>query len=757
MSRLTMNSSGLAVASSMDTMFWMTTGFHFPSRRVQEEEEEDDDYWDSMGWDDDEDDFLKRGSRLTLTQEQIHMRAAENLGLPSEGEEETWQQRWLRLSGILCILLTIERKRVKVSSMQPYFPLAYTICSSLAFEALVGVMILLNAITIGWDSFFQPGEPRPNLLNMSEHFFTGIFLGELVLRLMAHTWVWIFNLMNAFDVVLIFATGILVMWIAPAFGLFGSDVEWFRKLGCLRILRLARLIRCVRMIPFFRELWILVKGVLDSFSLLVWSWVIIGTVHFMFAVISLELVAKSETFESDETVQHLFGSVPRAMFTLFQVMTFDSWSGFMRPMAKEMPSIMLIFGLFMGIAGIVLFNLMTAVVVKNAFDASQDDTEAQAHLKDLESKNFMMKLTEMFTEMDEDNSGTLTIEEFTDVLDDVNFIRTMKMLDIDLEELPDIFEILDDGDGQITTEEFIKGIMRMQGPAMNKDMLKGTRMMNTSNKDFLDMEEHMREHVEDKLDMIENYLESAHLDMHQTMHMVAELLQKVDEVGVRRVFAVSRDDFPTAPKPELGSILEAQNRLEELQQAARIREVGAPVTRKSIAAAKKKPMRANGKKDAFEELAEMQGLKKRRPLPPAVALHAQKQLRRQHFRDARAAAKASGRQLEFVSQEVLAAANSDDERLVPSGFEDDWDRLGLELSAPETLRMTAKARQTAEKARQSKKGAGPPAPVLASLPLALSGPAPVLSRPHSPEILEVAHPNAVPEEITDAEPAEMLI
>lgn len=44
-----------------------------------------------------------------------------------------------------------------------------------------------------------------------------------------------------------------------------------------------------------------------------------------------------------------------------------------RPIIYEMPEAAVIFLLFMGIASIVLFNLMTAIVVKNAFDASEAD------------------------------------------------------------------------------------------------------------------------------------------------------------------------------------------------------------------------------------------------------------------------------------------------------------------------------------------------------------------------------------------------
>jgi len=40
-----------------------------------------------------------------------------------------------------------------------------------------------------------------------------------------------------------------------------------------------------------------------------------------------------------------------------------------------MPEAVFIFALFLGIAGIVLFNLMTAIVVKNAFDAAEADEE----------------------------------------------------------------------------------------------------------------------------------------------------------------------------------------------------------------------------------------------------------------------------------------------------------------------------------------------------------------------------------------------
>ena len=42
-------------------------------------------------------------------------------------------------------------------------------------------------------------------------------------------------------------------------------------------------------------------------------------------------------------------------------------------------------------------------------------------------------------------SFLMSLEEFLECLDDLTFVRKMKLLDIDLEELPDIYDILDDG------------------------------------------------------------------------------------------------------------------------------------------------------------------------------------------------------------------------------------------------------------------------------------------------------------------------
>merc|ERR1719235_2415810 len=163
-------------------------------------------------------------------------------------------------------------------------------------------------------------------------------------------------------------------------------------------------------------------------------------------------------------------------------MTLDSYSGILRYIMAELPEMLLLFAAFIGVASIVLMNLMTAIVVENAFAAAAKDEEAVAQMKKLKQKKTVNDLKMLFKDLDEDGSGALSKEEFTDVLDDPAFVQKMKALDIELDELPTIFEIFDDGDGQISTDEFCGGLKKMQNKAMNRDMLIAMKKFRKANR-----------------------------------------------------------------------------------------------------------------------------------------------------------------------------------------------------------------------------------------------------------------------------------
>ena len=83
------------------------------------------------------------------------------------------------------------------------------------------------------------------------------------------------------DAVLVVVTGIIVTWILVPLGLSSGEL---RKLTLLRILRLYRLVEAVHKNPVYRELWILLNGLVSSIEPLFWSSVIICFMLFIFGI-----------------------------------------------------------------------------------------------------------------------------------------------------------------------------------------------------------------------------------------------------------------------------------------------------------------------------------------------------------------------------------------------------------------------------------------------------------------------------------------
>ena len=73
---------------------------------------------------------------------------------------------------------------------------------------------------------------------------------------------------------------------------------------------------------------------------------------------------------------------------------------------------------------------------------------------------------------DVDGSGTLKLEEVESAIQKPEIYNKLKMIDFPVDDPGQIFALLDyDESGELTTEEFITGCIRMKGPAKSKDLL----------------------------------------------------------------------------------------------------------------------------------------------------------------------------------------------------------------------------------------------------------------------------------------------
>jgi hypothetical protein len=88
-----------------------------------------------------------------------------------------------------------------------------------------------------------------------------------------------------------------------------------------------------------------------------------------------------------------------------------------------------------------------------------------------EKEKIVSKLRHFFAEVDTSGDGMIDKEEFEEVLEDMRMQAWLHVLELEVYEVTALFNLLDDGDGAISCEEFIGGAMRLKGNARAIDAI----------------------------------------------------------------------------------------------------------------------------------------------------------------------------------------------------------------------------------------------------------------------------------------------
>merc|ERR1712228_751690 len=83
----------------------------------------------------------------------------------------------------------------------------------------------------------------------------------------------------------------------------------------------------------------------------------------------------------------------------------------------------------------------------------------------------MDKLRDLFVEADISGDGNLSLTELEDLLESPMVKAYVSVLELDVHEVQSLFYLLDDGDGFVTYDEFLNGILRLKGSARSQDVI----------------------------------------------------------------------------------------------------------------------------------------------------------------------------------------------------------------------------------------------------------------------------------------------
>ncbi len=250
------------------------------------------------------------------------------------------------------------------------------IVESRAFSTAITAVIVINAITLGLETWPAAMAAYGPVLLAIDAAALWIFTVEIGLKLWLYRSRFFRDGWNVFDLAIV-----AVAWL-PSAG----------PLAVLRALRIMRVLRLLSVVPQMRTVvGALFKALPGMGSILA----VLILVFYVAAVMATKLFGA--------TFPDWFGSIGGSMYSLFQIMTLESWSmGIVRPVMEEHPSAWLFFVPFIIVTSFTVLNLFIALIV-NSMQSLQSDTRdeirSEAALAHNEREALMQQLDTLTEEV----------------------------------------------------------------------------------------------------------------------------------------------------------------------------------------------------------------------------------------------------------------------------------------------------------------------------------------------------------------------
>ncbi|MBD3791327.1 MAG: ion transporter [Campylobacterales bacterium] len=216
------------------------------------------------------------------------------------------------------------------------------------FVQFIMLLIILNGITMGIQTIPTLSSGAHAMLEIFDRVVIAIFTAEIVLRIYAHRSAFFKSGWSIFDFV------IVAISLVPASA--GFEI--------LRILRVFRLFRLITVVPQMRKIVAALLGTIPGIASI---GLLMTLIFYVFAIMATNLYG--------QTFPEWFGTLGASFYTLFQIMTLESWSmGIVRPIMEVHPHAWVFFVPFIFVVTFIMVNLIVAIVV-DAMSALKDDTE----------------------------------------------------------------------------------------------------------------------------------------------------------------------------------------------------------------------------------------------------------------------------------------------------------------------------------------------------------------------------------------------
>ena len=221
------------------------------------------------------------------------------------------------------------------------------------FTRTITALIVVNAVLLGLETVPSAMATWGPVIALADSAILAVFVVEIALRMGAQGRAFWRDPWSLFDVAVV---GIALF---PDTGAF----------SVLRSLRILRVLRLVSVVPRLRRV---VETLMRSLPGMGSIALLLTMLFYVFAVMATKLFGQA--------FPEWFGTIGQSMYSLFQVMTLESWSmGIVRPVMEVHPWAWAFFVPFILIVSFAVLNLFIAVVVDSMQQVHKEEHDSLMH------------------------------------------------------------------------------------------------------------------------------------------------------------------------------------------------------------------------------------------------------------------------------------------------------------------------------------------------------------------------------------------
>ena len=225
------------------------------------------------------------------------------------------------------------------------------------FTIALTSVIALNAVTLGLETWPAATDRFGAYIYAFDRVALWIYTIELSVKFWVYRGGFFKSGWNIFDLIIV-----VIAWI-PASG----------PLSVLRAMRILRVLRLISVVPQMRTVIGALFSALPGMGSIV---AVLLLVFYIAAVMTTKLFG--------EAFPHWFGTVGESMYSLFQIMTLESWSmGIVRPVMDVYPFAWVFFVPFVVVTSFAVLNLFIALIVNSMQSIHAKDRETVREVGDV--------------------------------------------------------------------------------------------------------------------------------------------------------------------------------------------------------------------------------------------------------------------------------------------------------------------------------------------------------------------------------------